>query len=347
ENGQPPQPVNISYQGDASTWRYADGTTVTYNDDGNVIRQQLPDGTVFDRFNANGEPTHGLLTGENGQPPQPVNISYNDNGSTWHYTDGTTVTYNGDGNVIRQELPDGTVFDRFNANGEPTHGIVQGEDGQSHPVNISHNGDESTWRYADGTTIAYNGDGDVVRQQLPDGTVFDRFNANGEPTHGLLAGENGQPPQPVNISYQGDASTWHYTDGTTVTYNGDGNVIRQQLPDGTVFDQFTADGRPLHGTVQGEDGQPAQTVDITYNDNGSTWTFDDGTTVVHDNNGNVIQQTTPDGVVFDQFTPDGKPTHGTIPPSDGQPAQTVDITYNDNGSTWTFDDGTTVVHDNN
>ncbi|MGW0435120.1 hypothetical protein ACWDV4_21595, partial [Micromonospora sp. NPDC003197] len=112
---------------DGTTQTLSDGTTIVYNSDGNVIRQELPDGTVFDRFNANGEPTHGVLAGENSQA---VNISYNDNGSTWHYTDGTTVTYNSDGNVIRQQLPDGTVFDRFNANGEPTHGVLAGENGQ-------------------------------------------------------------------------------------------------------------------------------------------------------------------------------------------------------------------------
>ncbi|WP_460777409.1 RHS repeat domain-containing protein, partial [Micromonospora polyrhachis] len=345
-DGQPAQAVDITYQGNASTWHYTDGTTVTYNDDGNVTRQQLPDGTVFDQFTPDGKPLHGVLAGSDGQPAQSVDITYQGDASTWHYADGTTVTYNDDGNVTRQQLPDGTVFDQFTPDGKPLHGVLAGSDGQpAQSVDITYQGDASTWHYTDGTTVTYNNDGNVTRQQLPDGTVFDQFTADGKPTHGILAGSDGQPAQSVDITYQGDASTWHYADGTTVTYNNDGNVTHQQLPDGSVFDRFTADGKPTHGTVPGSDGQPTQSVDITYQGDTSTWRYTDGTTVTYNTDGNVTHQQLPDGTVFDQFTPDGKPTHGVLAGSDGQPPQNAYITYNDNGSTWTFDDGTIVVHD--
>ncbi|MET8232283.1 hypothetical protein ABZS77_16600, partial [Micromonospora sp. NPDC005298] len=96
---------------------------------------------------------------------------------------------------------------------------------------------------ADGTVVNYDSDGRPVRQQLPDGTVFDGFTADGRPTHGILPGN-----QEVSIVYGRDGSSiWSYADGTLVDRDAAGDVTRQVTADGASFDGFTADGRPTHG----------------------------------------------------------------------------------------------------
>ncbi|MFI5935012.1 hypothetical protein, partial [Actinoplanes sp. NPDC051494] len=128
-------------------------------------------------------------------------------------------------------------------------------------------------------------------------------------------------------------------DGTIVEYDSTGHPVRQQLPDGTVYDAFTADGKPTHVTLPGN-----QDVSITYGDDGSSlWSYEDGTRVSRDAAGTLTHETTADGASFDRFTADGRPTHGTLPGSDGQPAQEVSIAYGGDGSsTWKYADGTRV-----
>ncbi|MGC4783573.1 hypothetical protein ACLQ3A_18290, partial [Micromonospora zamorensis] len=341
--------MSIAYGGDgSSTWTYADGTTVDRNAAGDVTREVSADGASFDRFTADGRPTHGTVPGADGQPAQDVSIAYGGDGSsTWTYADGTKVDRNAAGDVTREVSADGATFDRFTADGKPTHGTVPGAEGQpAQDVSIAYGGDgSSTWTYADGTTVDRNAAGDVTREVNADGATFDRFTADGKPTHGTVPGSDGQPAQDVSITYGPDgSSTWTYADGTTVDRNAAGDVTREVSPDGATFDRFNGDGKPTHGTVPGADGQPAQAVDITYGaDGSSTWTYADGTKVDRNPDGAVVRQTTSEGTVFDRFNGDGKPTHGTVPGSDGQPAQAVDIAYGGDGSsTWTYADGTKV-----
>ncbi|MFF5175358.1 hypothetical protein ACFY3U_22375, partial [Micromonospora sp. NPDC000089] len=172
--------------------------------------------------------------------------------------DGTVVEYNGEGRVVRQRLTDGTVFDRFDGDNRPVHGVV---DGQS--VSISYGaGGESTWAFGDGSTLVRSADGDMVRQTTSDGTTFDRFDGDNRPVHGVVDGQS------VSISYGGNGeSTWTYSDGSTLVRNADGDLVRQTTSDGTVFDRFDGDNRPVHGVVDG------QSVSISYGGNGeSTWT---------------------------------------------------------------------------
>ncbi|WP_422747573.1 RHS repeat domain-containing protein [Micromonospora sp. WMMD1219] len=351
-DGQPAQDVTISYGGDgSSTWTYGDGTRVQRDADGDVSRQVTADGAVFDRFDGEGRPTHGTTPGVDGQPAQDVTISYGGDGSsTWTYGDGTTVQRNADGDITRQVTADGAVFDRFDGEGRPTQGTTPGVDGQpAQDVTISYGGDgSSTWTYGDGTRVQRDVDGDITRQVTADGAVFDRFDGEGRPTHGTTPGVDGQPTQDVTISYGGDgSSTWTYGDGTTVQRDADGDVTRQVTAEGAVFDRFTADGKPEHGTTPGVDGQPAQDVTISYGGDGSsTWTYGDGTRVQRDVDGDITRQVTADGAVFDRFTADGKPEHGRIPGVDGQPVQDVSISYGGDGSsTWSYGDGTRVQRD--
>lgn len=95
--------------------------------------------------------------------------------------------------------------------------------------------------------------------------------------------------------------TQKLADGTVVDYDAAGRILRQQLPDGTVFDQFTADGRPTRGSIPGS-GQ----VSISYASDGSSiWSYADGMQVFRDPDGDVVRQQTPDGAVFDRFTSTG------------------------------------------
>ncbi|WP_328373193.1 hypothetical protein [Micromonospora zamorensis] len=351
-DGQPAQDVSITYGPDgSSTWTYADGTTVDRNAAGDVTREVSADGATFDRFTADGKPTHGTVPGSDGQPAQDVDIAYGSDGSsTWTYAEGTKVDRNAAGDVTREVSADGATFDRFTADGKPTHGTVPGSDGQpAQDVSITYGPDgSSTWTYADGTTVDRNAAGDVTREVTADGATFDRFTADGKPTHGTVPGADGQPAQDVSIAYGGDgSSTWTYADGTKVDRNAAGDVTREVSADGATFDRFNGDGKPTHGTVPGTDGQPAQAVDIAYGGDGSsTWTYADGTKVDRNPDGVVVRQTTAEGTVFDRFDGDGKPTHGTVPGTDGQPAQDVSIAYGaDGSSTWTYADGTKVDRD--
>ncbi|MFG1893043.1 hypothetical protein ACGFIP_03320, partial [Micromonospora zamorensis] len=345
-DGQPAQAVDITYSGDgSSTWTYADGTKVDRNPDGAVVRQTTSEGTVFDRFTADGKPTHGTVPGTDGQPAQAVDITYSGDGSsTWTYADGTKVDRNPDGAVVRQTTSEGTVFDRFNGDGRPTHGTVPGQDGEpAQQVDITYGADgSSVWSYqGDGSKVFRAGDGTVTRQELKDGSVYDRFNGDGRPTHGTVPGQDGLPGQQVDITYGADGSSiWSYQgDGTKVYRNAEGDTTRQVLKDGTTFDQFDAKGNPTHGTAPSTNGQPAQQITITYAPDGSsTWKYGDGTTIQRDPAG-VVTGMQAGGWTFDTFDGQGRPTHAT---EDGK-NNAVDIKYaGDGSSVWTYRDGTVV-----
>ncbi|MET7704710.1 hypothetical protein, partial [Micromonospora sp. NPDC005413] len=349
QDGQPAQAVDIAYGGDgSSTWTYADGTRVDRNAAGDLTHEVTSDGASFDRFTADGRPTHGTVPGQDGQPAQAVDIAYGaDGSSTWTYADGTRVDRNAAGDLTREVTSDGASFDRFTPDGKPTHGTVPGADGQpAQSVDIAYGGDgSSTWSYADGTRVDRNAAGDLTREVTSDGASFDRFTADGKPTHGRVPGADGQPAQAVDIAYGGDgSSSWTYADGTRVERNAAGDLTREVTSDGASFDRFTPDGKPTHGTVPGADGQPAQSVDIAYGGDGSsTWSYADGTKVDRNAAGDITHEATSDGASFDRFTPDGRPTHGTVPGGDGGAAQDVSIAYGGDGSSsWTYADGTKV-----
>ena len=261
--------------------------------------------------------------------------------TTQTMSDGSIVTYDQDGEVIRQTTPEGTVFDRFDASDRAEHAILPNHAGTAE---ITYQGDTSTWTYSDGNKIVRESDGDVLLQQTPDGTVFDRFAPDHRPTHATLPNHAGT----ADISYQGDDSTWSYSDGTEVIRDGDGSVEHMRTPEGADFDRFTDDGRPVHGTVPSGDGGPAQEVNISYSGDASTWSYADGTVVDRGADGRISHLHTKEGDEFDRFTADDKPTHGAVRAEDGQSRQDVTIEYTADGSVWTYSgvDGEVRVYRN-
>src|SRR5438552_1965289 len=86
---------------------------------------------------------------------------------------------------------------------------------------------------------------------------------------GVVAGGGGGADQSVSITYGGDGgSVWTYHDGTQVTRNAGGGVVREALPDGWRFTSFDGQGRPTAGMVPGGGGGGDQSVSITYGGDG-------------------------------------------------------------------------------
>ncbi|MET8525266.1 hypothetical protein, partial [Micromonospora sp. NPDC005172] len=86
------------------TDKLSDGSVVSYDDDGHVASQELPDGTVFSAFTDDG-PTHVVLPNGRGV----ASIAYAGDGSTWSFDDGSKVSYDGSSHVTLQVSADGTV----------------------------------------------------------------------------------------------------------------------------------------------------------------------------------------------------------------------------------------------
>ncbi|MEO3770653.1 hypothetical protein [Micromonospora sp. B9E7] len=240
-------------------------------------------------------------------------------------SDGSVVSYDDDGHVTSQVLVDGTVFSAFTDDG-PTHVVLPDGGGVA---TIAYAAGGSTWSFADGSRVSYDGAGELTSQVLVDGTVFSAFTDDG-PTHVVLPDGGGI----ATIAYGANGgSTWSFDDGSRVSYDGAGRVTSQVSEDGTVFSGFDSQNRPTHASVPGSGD-----VTISYAANGgSTWSFDNGTRVERDAAGTITRETTSDGIVFDRFDSSGRPIHGSVPGGDGQPPQTVSIAYQPNGtSTWTY-----------
>ena len=70
--------------------------------------------------------------------------------------------------------------------------------------------------------------------------------------------------------------TWH------------GALLRQVLPDGSVYSAFDGYGRPTDVITPGVDGGTDRHAAISYTNLGDTWTFDDRTTLLHDPHGELV-----------------------------------------------------------
>ncbi|WP_345639437.1 hypothetical protein, partial [Rugosimonospora acidiphila] len=150
-----------------------------------------------------------------------------------------------------------------------------------------------------------------------------------------------------DITYHGIDTVYTYTDHTTVTYDSNGNTIDEKLADGTDYTNFDSNGDPHHVNTPAHDGQPATSADITYHGIDTVYTYTDHTTVTYDSNGNITDEKLADGTDYTQFDHAGNPHHVDIPPENGNPATSANITYHGNDTVYTYTDHTTVTYDNN
>ncbi|MGC4852143.1 WXG100 family type VII secretion target [Micromonospora sp. DT4] len=290
--------VTISYTSNgASTWSYADGTSVERNAAGAITRETTSDGIVYDRFDADGRAVHGRVPGADGQPPQTVSITYKPNGdSTWTYQDAggattMTLTRDGSGKPLTM-VQDGWTFQKFDGEGRPTAG--HGPDGDVTISYGAHGG--STWTFTDEhhtrTVIDRDASGHPTRM-IVDGWTYTKFDDEGRPLVGYKSGENGGAGEKVTITYGHDGSSvWKYGDGTVVTRAGDGHVT-SLVVDGWTYTKFDDQGRPTYGTKDGKH------ISISYQGDWTVTTYPDGTKIGTDSHGRPIYQINPDGSRFE------------------------------------------------
>src|SRR5436309_2979603 len=109
----------------------------------------------------------------------------------------------------------------------------------------------SAWQ--NNTRIVHNTAGSVVREELPDGTVFTWFDGQQRPVEGTVAGQDGGPAQSVDIAYDtGVVYTRSLQDKSRLFPYTTLFRSREELPDGTVFTGFDGQQRPVEGTVAGQ-----------------------------------------------------------------------------------------------
>ncbi|MGC4750722.1 hypothetical protein ACLQ28_34450, partial [Micromonospora sp. DT201] len=240
---------------------------------------------------------------------------------------GSVVEFGADGVVLRQVLPDGTVFSGFDGSGRPTEGSAA--DGQDFTLEYPGNGNTIT-RYADGATAEFNPDGIIIRQVTPDGTVYISFDAENRPDKGYSPDSGA-----FTVEYPSEGHTvYRYDNGLVVEYGPNSLPIRQVLPDTTTFTSFDEDGRPTQGTAP--DGA---SISITYQDNGgSEITYGSGVLVRYNAQGDPYFMRTADGSVFTEFYENGDPKNGKT--AEGV---SVGIVYDsDGGSEITYGSGVVV-----
>ncbi|MER7277844.1 hypothetical protein ABT369_25725 [Dactylosporangium sp. NPDC000244] len=216
-----------------------DGTATTYKADGagKWIPIQLESEGWRYQLDSHGNPVSGEKLDDKGNPiTDPklqetvtiVNVYDRQGeltGSTWNYSDGSVVVRDGHG-VPTSMTADGWTFDTFNADGHP----LSGHKGEL-TVTITYTDDgKVVWDLGkDLPKLTYDDEGNLERMEGSDGWVYDRFDKDGFPLHGV----NTAAKLTVDISRLGDGSwEYDYSDGSTLITDEHGVPIEQWVPDG-------------------------------------------------------------------------------------------------------------------
>ncbi len=344
--------VRLSYAADGvSTWSFRDGTRIVRSATGRVLQEVTPEGASFSRFDTEGRPVAGTLPDRGGGAPHDVTISYPASGGiTWTFSDGTQQTREVAGSLVREALPDGSVFTSFDAQGRRTAGILPARDGTSgQSVTITYAADGgSVWTAQDGTRIERDAAGAPIPERRSDESVLTSLDGQGRPPAGTAPAHGATQPVPSSRhGYGTRGRTWSVRDGTNLVRTAAGTMVRADAPDGAIFTAFDAHGRPTAGSMPVHSGEPATLVRIGYQDDGvSAWSFADGTRLVRNAAGAVVREELPSGTVLTSFDGQSRPTAATVPGQNGQPAQSATISYvSDGGSVWSFTDGTRIRRD--
>jgi SOS response regulatory protein OraA/RecX len=174
-----------------NTQVFDDGSTLTTGPTGNVVKATNVDGSTY-------------IPGSNPNLPvtTPTTTTPPPGEKTQVFDDGSTITTDANGNVVKSTNADGTPY-------------VPGSN-PNLPVNQTPPG-EKTQIFDDGSTLTTDANGNVIRSTNSDGTPY-------------VPGSN--PNLPKN---QTGEKTQIFDDGSTLTTDANGNVIRSTNSDGTPY----------------------------------------------------------------------------------------------------------------
>jgi YD repeat-containing protein len=197
---------------------FADGQPARPAPARRVVQQVAPDGTVFNGMNSNGRPTSGVSPGGG-----RFTVTYQPKAdSTAGATDRPATRSSSGGQALPPAAPDTAAP---GSAGRPTSGTLP--DGTRYTVTYDAKGD-AFQHLSNGTTVEYSPSGKIIKETTPDGTVFDSFDGNGRPTSGTTADGTH-----FTTTYDAKGDTFqHFSDGTTVEYDGSGHPIKTWTPDG-------------------------------------------------------------------------------------------------------------------
>ena len=225
-----------------------------------------------------------MVPGVDGGPARHAVITHSANGDEWRFEDGTRVAHNPQGAVVRQVLPDGSVYSGFDNDGRPT---------------------DVVWSRVDG-----------IQQLRADNTHTNagdcEFDDDGRPMDAVLPGKDGEPGRHAVITYtaEGDTVDMLMTGprcSMTPVVWWCGRCCRMiRCTPGLS----TRAGRK-DAVVPAVDGGSARHAVIKYSHSGDEWTVDDGTRIFHDSNGAVVREIVPNAPPLTSPTGGDGPRRGS------------------------------------
>jgi len=221
-------------EGGNTTVTYDDGSTITYDKDGNVVSStEATDGGTGEVVNADGS-------------------------TTYTYDDGSTVTLDADGNVVSST----------EATGGETSEVVN-DDGST------------TYTYDDGSTVTLDADGNVISSAdaTDDGVTDDTDVAGGgyyEDESGNIYDSNGDLVYDASSGdYTDQYADYTYTDDYGNVYDFDGNLVSEADHSNYVYTdesgyQYDWDGNviydPYADEVVAEEDEEQEDEQVAYED---------------------------------------------------------------------------------
>ncbi len=243
----------IEYDPDGSSvMSFANGSSTGFDSDGDLAWQLLENGTRYTDFDDDSNP-HAGRTGDG----ETFTIEYGPDGtSVMSFANGSSATFDAEGNTVRQTSEDGTVFTDFDADGNPLEGTTP--EGLHFTTTYVKDGG-SVMTFSDGSSATFGADGGLTGQRMSNGAVYTAFDSDNNP----LAGRT-PDGRAFTISYDSaGGSVMRYRDGATASFDANGTLLSQRMADGTVYTRFNTDGYPVQGIMP--DGR---SVMITYSDDG-------------------------------------------------------------------------------
>jgi YD repeat-containing protein len=216
--------------------------------------------------------------------------------------DGTRVEFRADGTPNRRWNPDGSVVS-FNQHGQPT--VETTPDGTTFTLRPD---GSRTELLVDGTVVELDASWRPAAPAEPDHIRFTRLDNRGRPLVGTLADGTA-----ITYQYGPDgAVTIRYPSGLTQVLDIDGHLSWERTSDGTVFEAFDHEGRPVAGWSPG-----GQRLTITYNGKGQVVRqLDQGPEARPEPSARQLRAVPRQTPAFSAFDELGRPTRGSLPNGD-------------------------------